>query len=159
MEFIPFIGQVLWCVPCHWPQCVSISLLILSFSYISAWKTWQFHLSLCHGVPPRCRFRSPGYHSTTAWIHLLSENLAMCPTQQNFYFPYTVITFFTPLRSQIISIRIYFPNDTPYMDLFIAFVTSDYSFFVVAYLCIVSQAKRCYWREWQGLVSHFLLLW
>ena len=80
------------------------------------------------GGLPRGLFRSLGYHSTTARVHLLSVNLATCPAQRNLCFRYSAITSFTPLRSRITSLRICSRNDIPNIHLSMA-------------LCVV--ASRC----------------
>ena len=83
---------------------------------------------------PNGYFLSVGYHSTIAWIHLLSMNL-VC----NFCFLYFVITSFTQLFSRITSLRICLHNDISSMNLSIAFwlVTSlCSSFFLMPIFCL-----------------------
>ena len=55
----------------------------------------------------RCEGRSSSnfpsfvYHSTTAWVYLLPVKFAVGLGQDELFFPYFAITFFTPLRYRI----------------------------------------------------------
>ena len=91
------------------------------------------------GLSSRC-FLSFIYQSTTSRPPIWSVNFETCSIQKNFYFRYTTITFFTPFRSRITSLRICSRNHIPSKDLSIElFVITGLcsSFFMVAHVPLV----------------------
>ena len=68
---------------------ISLGMLLLLWFTISS--------SYRRGGLPNGRFRSPGYHLTSARIHLLFANFVTCSATRNFYFRYSAIKSFTSL--------------------------------------------------------------
>ena len=109
-----------WSFQYCWPQCTFIlffDLILLHFGPNSLTISSSHH---CGILPSGC-FWSLRQHSTTVWIHLLSLNLTMYPSQWNFCFWYSVIISFTLLCSWTTLLQMCSCHDIPSMDLFIAF--------------------------------------
>ena len=79
-------------------------------------------------------FRSLGYHSTTAYVHLLSKNLVICPVQWKLCFRYSAIYILCS------SLLLYYLALVVLMDLSIdlcAMTNLCSSFFVGAHISLV----------------------
>ena len=76
-------------------------LLFCSWSCTNYLIISSFHR---HECLPNCSFQFFGYHSTNAWIQLLSVHLTMSLALQN-YVRYSAITSFTQLLFQITLLR------------------------------------------------------
>ena len=84
------------------------------------------------------RFRSLGYHTATARVHLLYMNLVTCNSQRNSCFRYLSISFFTPFPNHLASDV--FMQHIPIIDLSkdsCVIISLCYSHFVVAQISLV----------------------
>ena len=133
----------------YFMSCLFSMLLATMLFHFALGPTLLLHVGLNHltilsshhhGGLLSSHFWSLRYHPTTTWVHLLSENFAMCLAQQNFCFQWSMILSFTCLCSRIILLWMC-SHDIPSMEISLTLSCNLFSLFCS------SSCFNCIWHH------------